>query len=267
MRLCATLLALSLMLPGAVLAQSGSVSVGKPQAPQPPAGISVPAPQITSPNPPPQPPTPPDLPKLQIELPEGVEAMVDALPVGDEPPSLFDPIDFPPSTFEPVGPESTFGAAGGESVFGLLDIEPELRERTETILSEFGAVSDGDSILFTLPGDVLFDFDQYDIRADARPVLDRLAEALMPLADVSITITGHTDWMGSDAYNQTLSERRANAVRDWLAGLGVDADLIETEGRGESEPVASNARADGSDDPEGRQLNRRVVFTVQGHGS
>lgn len=80
-------------------------------------------------------------------------------------------------------------------------------------------------------------------------------------------VDGHTDAKGDDAYNQALSERRAAAVKAWLAGNArIPADHMGTRGYGETRPVAPNARPDGADDPAGRQRNRRVEIAVAAEG-
>jgi len=103
---------------------------------------------------------------------------------------------------------------------------------------------------------VQFEFDKADIRPDAAVILD---EAVNQLGTVSsrVSVEGHTDAVGADAYNQSLSERRAGSVRDYLVGKGIDASRLSTAGYGESQPVADNETA------EGRALNRRVELKVQ----
>lgn len=76
------------------------------------------------------------------------------------------------------------------------------------------------------------------------------------------TVEGHTDAKGSDAYNQTLSEKRARTVRDWLAARGALPVDTPIQGWGERRPIAPNLKPDGSDDPAGRQKNRRVEVTL-----
>jgi outer membrane protein OmpA-like peptidoglycan-associated protein len=100
--------------------------------------------------------------------------------------------------------------------------------------------------------DVLFDFDRATIRPDAVHILEPLLAMLEADPGMSIDIEGHTDWVGSDAYNQGLSQRRAQAAVNWLVSRGIARERISAVGRGESEPVATNATA------AGRQLNRRV---------
>lgn len=121
-----------------------------------------------------------------------------------------------------------------------------------------------DAIEVDLPADVLFDFDKAELRPDARDALRELASLLGEKPRRSIAITGHTDAIGQDAYNQRLSERRALAVKNWLvAKEGIKSPPIGTSGRGARDPIAPNKRSDGSDDPEGRQLNRRVTITFR----
>jgi OOP family OmpA-OmpF porin len=108
-----------------------------------------------------------------------------------------------------------------------------------------------------------FDFDKANIKSEFRPVLDEAARILADNPNVRVTVEGHTDSIGSDAYNQRLSERRARAVKQYLVSKGVAADRLETVGKGEKEPVAPNTKPDGKDNPEGRAMNRRAELKVQ----
>jgi len=112
-----------------------------------------------------------------------------------------------------------------------------------------------------LPGDVLFDFDQATLRADAAPTLDKLAELITRMQRPA-RITGYTDDKGDAAYNLELSRQRAQAVHDALVGRGVDAVRLTTNGRGEANPKAANRQPDGSDNAAGRQQNRRVEVAI-----
>lgn len=105
---------------------------------------------------------------------------------------------------------------------------------------------------------VNFDFDKATIRPDAVPILDQAAATLKEYGDVTVSVDGYTDSIGSDAYNQRLSVRRATAVKDYLERHGVAADRMTIRGFGKSDPVASNAT------PEGRAQNRRVELVVSG---
>lgn len=120
------------------------------------------------------------------------------------------------------------------------------------------------TIEVTLPADVLFDFDKADIRPTAQKALREVADMIRGKAQGPVTIQGYTDALGKDAYNQNLSERRANAVKGWLVTKeGLPATRMATAGFGPRNPVAPNQKPDGSDDPEGRQLNRRVTLIMR----
>ncbi|TSE23412.1 Outer membrane protein A [Tepidimonas aquatica] len=109
---------------------------------------------------------------------------------------------------------------------------------------------------FTFQSDALFDFDQAVLRADGKAKLDELVTKIKATnLEVAIAV-GHTDSVGSEAYNERLSLRRAEAVKAYLVSKGIPADKVRTEGRGEREPVADNAT------PEGRAKNRRVEVTI-----
>lgn len=113
----------------------------------------------------------------------------------------------------------------------------------------------------TLDAGVLFDFNKADIRPDAETTLDSLGRALRDANVPAAEVSGHTDSIGSDDENQTLSEKRADAVVAALTADGADTDLTAV-GYGESAPVALNENADGSDNAAGRQLNRRVEIFI-----
>jgi outer membrane protein OmpA-like peptidoglycan-associated protein len=106
--------------------------------------------------------------------------------------------------------------------------------------------------------DVIFDTGRYTLRPGAREKLAKVAGIVLAHPGLNLEVEGHTDSVGSDDYNQILSEQRANAVRDFLIQQGVNHSLIAARGFGESQPVASN------DNAAGRQLNRRVEMVVSG---
>ena len=109
-----------------------------------------------------------------------------------------------------------------------------------------------------IQADALFDFDKSVVRPDGKKSIDE-ALAKMGGVDLEMVIaTGHTDSIGTDAYNQRLSERRAAAVKDYLVSKGIPAAKITTIGKGESQPVATNKTG------EGRQKNRRVDIEFKG---
>lgn len=107
--------------------------------------------------------------------------------------------------------------------------------------------------------DILFDFNKADIKSSAAPTLEKVATTLQKRGVRAARIEGHTDAQGTPAYNKILSERRAAAVYNWLVNIaGLNDIRFTVLGFGATKPVAPNIKADGSDDPIGRQKNRRV---------
>lgn len=109
---------------------------------------------------------------------------------------------------------------------------------------------------------IYFDFDKYFLRDRSKEIMDKIADYMLSHPDTKIEIAGHCDWMGSDEYNVVLSERRSISAFNYLLNKGINADRMRKLWFGESKPAASNTLADGSDNPEGRQLNRRVEFKL-----
>lgn len=119
-------------------------------------------------------------------------------------------------------------------------------------VTDYGTVID-------LPADALFDFDRADLTPGATSQLIKSAHVIRDAPAGTVRIVGHTDSKGDDAYNQKLSEARAQAVADWFGQqVGVRQRRFEVRGVGEKQPVAPNESADGKDDPAGRTTNRRV---------
>jgi outer membrane protein OmpA-like peptidoglycan-associated protein len=114
----------------------------------------------------------------------------------------------------------------------------------------------GEGIQVTFQSGLLFDFDSDRVKAEAAANLKNLASSLDKYPNSSLLIVGHTDAVGSDSYNYTLSEKRARSTAAYLANQGVSAARLQTVGRGETEPLASN------DDETGRQKNRRVEVAI-----
>ena len=104
---------------------------------------------------------------------------------------------------------------------------------------------------------VNFAFDSAEIDGSSSVVLDAAADQLNECRNVAVRVEGNTDWIGTDAYNQGLSERRAESVQGHLIGRGVSASRLTAVGYGESQPIASN------ETDEGRALNRRVELKSQ----
>jgi len=133
----------------------------------------------------------------------------------------------------------------------------------EALLKDLGARVTDREIRIDLDADVLFDFDKYTLRPEANDSLAKVAQVAAKYPDAPLLIEGHTDGKGTHPYNMTLSDNRAAAVKKWLVDNGgIKASRITTKGWGETKPVAPNKKPDGSDDPEGRQKNRRVELTL-----
>jgi outer membrane protein OmpA-like peptidoglycan-associated protein len=111
-------------------------------------------------------------------------------------------------------------------------------------------------LVVSMQGDVLFEFDRTTLLPTARVKLGQLADVLNK-TDIGLAVEGHTDSVGSDAYNQDLSYRRAMAVRDFLISRGVDAARLQIAGFGRTRPLADNRS------PEGRAMNRRVEIIIE----
>jgi OOP family OmpA-OmpF porin len=105
--------------------------------------------------------------------------------------------------------------------------------------------------------DVLFDFDKSNIKPEAGAILDRLVAFMNENRDKRVNLAGYTDNVGTEAYNQRLSERRVNSVKDYVVKKGVDASRVSGQGFGESKPIADNKTR------EGRAKNRRVEIKVE----
>jgi len=118
-------------------------------------------------------------------------------------------------------------------------------------------------IKISLQGEILFDFDKANIRPAAESTLAQVARVIQSYPKPRTLIEGYTDSKGSDSYNAKLSARRALSVKNWFAQHGISPATMETRGWGSAKPVASNKRLDGSDNPEGRQKNRRVEITIK----
>jgi outer membrane protein OmpA-like peptidoglycan-associated protein len=133
----------------------------------------------------------------------------------------------------------------------------------EGALKDLGAKVNDAEIRIDLNADVLFDFNKAEIRKEAEPSLNKVATVLKAHPTAKVAIEGHTDGKGADAYNQTLSEQRAAAIKQWLvSNAQVSGANITTRGWGKTKPVSHNTRPDGSDDHDGRAKNRRVEIIV-----
>jgi outer membrane protein OmpA-like peptidoglycan-associated protein len=132
--------------------------------------------------------------------------------------------------------------------------EAELRKRMAG--TGVDVVRQGDNITLNMPGNITFAFDSSNLSTQFYPVLDNVAGTLSQYNQTMIEVAGHTDNVGTDEYNQQLSERRANAVAAYLASKGVMQQRMMVVGAGETHPIASN------DTEAGRAENRRVEITI-----
>ena len=153
------------------------------------------------------------------------------------------------------------GAIAGGVVGNYMDdqqreMEAALEEERRNNEIEVQRLKD-ESLKIDIASEVSFDFDSAAIKPAFRPTLDKVAEVIKRYDRTVVHIIGHTDSIGSEAYNQALSERRARSVMEYFISQGVDASRLRAEGRGETEPRASN------DTEAGRQLNRRVELIVK----
>ena len=159
---------------------------------------------------------------------------------------------------------AAFGADAQMEMKGaVMDTAGETRD-LKGMLKDLGAKVTDQEIVIQLAADVLFDFDKADIKPAAVETLTKVAKVLNGMAKSPATVEGHTDGKGAADYNQKLSDRRANSVKDWLVKQGgVGAARLSALGYGMTRPVASNTKPNGTDDPDGRQKNRRVDIRVK----
>ncbi len=143
----------------------------------------------------------------------------------------------------------------GAGVGAYMDVqEAKLREQLQG--TGVSVVREGDNIRLVMPGNITFQTDSYNLRGDFYPVLNSVGEVLSKYADTTIRLTGHTDNTGSRQYNQTLSERRAGSVADYLVTREVTRSRMLVQGMSFDQPIADNGT------PEGRAQNRRVELYI-----
>jgi outer membrane protein OmpA-like peptidoglycan-associated protein len=147
------------------------------------------------------------------------------------------------------------GALAGGSIGYYMD-QQEARLRAELEGTGVSVTRIGDNITLNMPGNITFATDSSDLNAAFFDVLGSVTKVLKEFDQTVVEVAGHTDSTGTDAYNQQLSERRAQTVSRYFESRNVSAQRLITVGMGESRPVADNSSA------EGRQLNRRVEITM-----
>ncbi|WP_136247203.1 OmpA family protein [Halomonas borealis] len=147
------------------------------------------------------------------------------------------------------------GAAAGGGVGAYMDKQEEqLRQSMEG--TGIGVERQGNDITLNMPSSVTFGFDSSDLTTQARNALNDVSSVLTQYPETRVNIAGHTDSTGDAGYNQGLSERRAQAVGNYLSQGGVASNRLYTNGYGENQPVASN------ESEAGRSQNRRVEITL-----
>ncbi|RZM34333.1 MAG: OmpA family protein [Sphingomonas sp.] len=147
------------------------------------------------------------------------------------------------------------GGLAGAGIGAYMDKqERDLRARTAG--TDVQVTREGDNLVLNIPSGITFAYDSADVQPQFQRTLDQVASTLSQYNQTYIDVYGHTDSTGSDSYNQTLSERRANAVADYLSSRGVQTARIGTRGYGETQPIASN------DTDAGRAANRRVEVKI-----
>ncbi|GLT02337.1 OmpA family lipoprotein [Sphingobium jiangsuense] len=147
------------------------------------------------------------------------------------------------------------GALAGAGVGAYMDAQ-EKKLREQTAGTGVDVIRDGNDLLLRMPSGITFGFDSAEVQPQFQPTLNEVASTLSQFPKTYIDIYGHTDSDGSDAYNQGLSERRAQSVANYLAMRGVQSARMATRGFGETQPIASNTTA------EGKAANRRVEIKI-----
>jgi outer membrane protein OmpA-like peptidoglycan-associated protein len=147
------------------------------------------------------------------------------------------------------------GAVAGAGAGYYMD-EQEKKLRQQTAGTGVNVIRDGDNLVLDMPSGITFGVDSSTVQPTFQDTLDRVASTLTQYEKTYVDVMGHTDSTGSDAYNQSLSERRASAVAGYLTSRGVQSARLATRGYGESQPKASNL------DEAGRAANRRVEIRL-----
>ena len=148
---------------------------------------------------------------------------------------------------------ATVGGVTGAVIGRKMDKQAEEMKK---VLGDAEVRREGEGIVINFKEKVLFAFNSSDLGGNAQTNLDKLVNILNKYPDTNIEVIGHTDSKGTDAYNQTLSERRATAVTNYLQSHNINSSRLMAKGMGETDPVATN------DTEDGRAQNRRVEFVI-----
>ena len=155
-----------------------------------------------------------------------------------------------------TGTGAVAGAAVGAAAGAIIgDYMAKQKKELETVPGA-QVVQEGNELRVKFESAILFDVDSYTVKVDARNNLRQVAEVLVKYPDTNLKVGGHTDNTGTESHNQSLSERRATAVKDFLVENGVARARLDARGYGEMQPVASNETV------EGRAENRRVEVQI-----
>jgi len=161
------------------------------------------------------------------------------------------------STLIGAGIGALLGGVAGNRIGAYMDAQEQMLRQEMAAVEGANVQRNANTLALTFKSDLLFDVNSATLKPAAHDEMFRVAKVLNEYPQTTLVVAGHTDSTGTDAYNQTLSERRAEVVKNTLAGNGVNPNRIRTIGYGETKPVASN------DSESGRQLNRRVEITIE----
>ncbi len=165
------------------------------------------------------------------------------------------------STLIGAGIGAAIGGLAGTSIGRYMDNQETAMRQQLAGVEGANIQRNADLLAVTFKSDLLFDTNSATLKAGSFDEISRVARVLQQYPQTSIRIAGYTDSTGTEAYNQQLSERRAEAVKNALAAQGVSASRMLASGYGEGQPIASNATE------AGRQLNRRVTLTIAPQGA
>lgn len=153
------------------------------------------------------------------------------------------------------------GGLAGTAVGAYMDKQKQDLDKALGPERSAGAIQieklDGDIVRVTMTDQTAFDFDSAQIKPGFNSTMDKISDIVNRYGKTHLTIVGHTDNVGTDAYNKSLSERRSQAVAQYFGSHGVIPERLAAEGKGETAPRASN------NTPEGRKLNRRVEVYIE----